>query len=121
MRAEFSEVDAAVSRAIDGQRQWAECIERMVDQWLMQNRLSEEPLVYRVIRDSDVVSNSQAVTVEAIRRCWTEREWPLGAMKQSQWNRLYALICGNGPDTITLPGKIDVRRERESVTLHRDA
>ena len=124
MRTEYSDPVAAVSRAIEGQRQWSQCLKSLIDRWLEDNLLKHSPLTLRVLspraqEEVDSLCHGQAVTVEALRRCWHERGWPLQAMGKTQWDALHQAMHGRGPSSFTLPGDVMVSLENKCLTLSR--
>lgn len=123
----------AVSRFIEGQQQWADVIDSLVERWMERYLISSEPLTIAIPsppRDASrkvakatakqSIENSQAVAIEALRRCWMSRQWPLQAMGQSQWAMLYEHLNGNGPDVVTLPGAIRASRKDGQVQFRRN-
>jgi len=127
---EFPDAVAAISRAIDGQRQWAESLSEFVTPWTEAMVIGVNPLrVRRLDRAGDwagdlvglgINSNwilSRAVVTESLRRQWMVRGWPLQSFGQAQWELIYQLLSGSGPDKVTLPGAIELRRHGESVTF----
>ena len=128
IQTEFPEAVPAIGRAIEGQRQWRQTLQGEIDRWLELMLVQRAPLLLRRIDRFETVGDpyrngplvcSQAVTVEALRRCWHESGWPLQAMGQVQWNRIFEMLSGRGADTIMLPGSIEVRRDDQSITLYR--
>jgi tRNA(Ile)-lysidine synthase len=128
IQTQFPNAVPAIARAIDGQRQWSETIGTCVDRWLDIHLVQSDPLILRRLdqMDRDVDSSGratlmagQAVSIEALRRCWHRSGWPLQAMGRPQWNRVFELLRGNGPDSMTLPGSIIVRRDEQSITIAR--
>ncbi|MCO8125167.1 tRNA lysidine(34) synthetase TilS [Stieleria sp. TO1_6] len=118
MQTQFPDAVAAIGRAIDGQSQWAAVIDQQVDQWTQTQQISPRPLTLRRLQPDSIDSNAQqAIAIEALRRYWLQSQWPLQAMTQSHWNRIYALLCGQGPDAITMPGSIQIRRDHDQVTF----
>lgn len=124
IESQFPEAVPAIGRAIDSQRQWAETIEANVDRWLEIYLVQSSPLVIRRFDTTDTAAantfvSGQSVTIESLRRCWHQLNWPLQAMGQSQWNRVFEMLRGDGPDVITLPGAINARRDDHSITICR--
>lgn len=134
VRQEFPDAVAAIDRAIDGQRQWQLALRPNVRHWIDSVLVSPDPLELhrldrlpeRVRGDSAVASEAnptapsgQAIAIEALRELWHQRGWPLQAIGQAHWSRLYKLLSGDGPDSITLPGAIEVTRDREHVSFRR--
>lgn len=122
----------AISRAIDGQQQWAAVIGSLVTRWMDRYLIASQPLT--IATHSDVASgangssgavanqhpeDAQAVAIEALRRCWMEKQWPLQAMGQSQWAMLFDQIIGRGPDVIMLPGGIRASRSDGKILFQR--
>lgn len=123
---QFPDAVAAIGRAIDGQRQWQAALEPEIDRWLERFLLRSDPLVIRRLdaepsqeQHSGTHAGQQAITVEALRRIWHQQRWPLQAMGQTHWNRLFEMLSGFGTDAFTFPGAIEARRDDRSVTLIR--
>ncbi len=121
---QFPDVVSAVGRAIDGQRQWASCLEPLIHQWEQAHLVSQKPLTLRQVDASDqadpgVTMAQQAIVIESLRRQWLTLGWPLQAMGQPQWNQLYEILCGEGPSDWTLPGAIQVRRLNGQIVFQR--
>jgi tRNA(Ile)-lysidine synthase len=128
IESQIPEAVSAIGRAIDGQRLWAEVIDCQVERWTERFVVQSDPLVLRRIDDNTTketldhsapIRCDQAVVVETLRRFWLRSQWPLQAMGQLQWNRLFELLSGVGPDVLSLPGSITARRDDRSVTVHR--
>lgn len=123
------QVRSAVARMIDSQNDWGQVIAELAEAWLEQHVLSTSPLVLRSV-DAQLANDppssglqrtldSQPVIVEALRRLWHQQGFPLQAMDQGRWRTLSALMIGQGPMALTLPGAIQVRREKDSITIVR--
>lgn len=135
IQTQYPDAVAAIGRAIAGQRQWQRALQPSVDIWLETFQIHADPLVIRrfdripessdsqscdrAIRDQE--TRDQAIATEALRRCWLRSQWPLQAMGQFHWHRLFELLCGRGPDAISLPGSIQAHRDAETITIHRKA
>lgn len=123
MQSEYSDPVGAVSRAIEGQRQWSQCLESLTDRWLEENRLGDSPLTLRVLspadEKADALTRGQAIAVEALRRCWLERGWPLQSMGKTHWDALYQALLGQGPASFTLPGDVMASLENRCLMLSR--
>ena len=117
MESQFPNVVKAIARAGANQRQWADAIEPLVDQWLERFVVSWEPLRIRLDRDGDTAT---AVLTEALRRCWSSKQWPQQAMTQTHWLQSVELVRGTGPSTLNFPGSIRTVRDGE-VVLFLDA
>ncbi|MCC9599903.1 tRNA lysidine(34) synthetase TilS [Stieleria sp. JC731] len=118
MAEQFPDVTQGITRAIASQRQWAETIGRLADDWLDKNLVSDEPLVLR--RSDELEKQDAAVTVEALRVCFQKNQLPLRSMSQLHWQRLLELICGSGSGSIHLPGAIVAVRESATIRIYRD-
>jgi hypothetical protein len=114
---------------IDSQNDWGQVIADLAEAWLEQHVLSTSPLVLRSV-DAQLANDppssglqrtldSQPVIVEALRRLWHQQGFPLQAMDQGHWRTLSALMIGQGPMALTLPGAIQVRRENSTITIVR--
>lgn len=126
IESQYPESVPAIGRAIEGQRQWSETIDANVDRWLEIMLVQPDPLVIQRFDrlemcdgQADSLVSGQAVTIEALRRCWHQSNWPLQAMGQSQWKRVFEMLRGDGPDVIALPGSISARRDDQTVTICR--
>lgn len=123
------QVVSAIARLIESQNHWGNVIADLADAWLSQHVLKTEPLVLRSVEvplpgDPSNASlqrtlSAQPVVVEALRRLWHQKRFPLQAMDQSHWHHLYALVVGQGPRTLTLPGAVQVTRETNEITIVR--
>ena len=124
LQAEYPDAVESIARAIDGQQQWASCIESLVEQWKEANVIRETPLTIRFLettpRSLSEAVNSQAVTVEAMRRIWLRKGWPLQSMGQPQWNLVFRVLVGGASETTTLPGAVLVRPSKGRVTFVRE-
>ncbi|MCA9136643.1 MAG: tRNA lysidine(34) synthetase TilS [Planctomycetales bacterium] len=130
IQTQYPDAVDAIGRAIDGQRQWQRALQPSVDRWLEAIQITDDPLVLRRLDGIQSFGEAlrggrescdQAISTEALRQCWHRLGWPLRAMGQSHWQRLFALLCGDGPDAITLPGAILARRDGQTVTIDREA
>ena len=126
IQGEFPHVVPAIGRTIEGQREWEIVLRAAADRWLEKFHIRDNPLTFcRLDRvglaadDGDRL-HSQAVAIEAFRKCWHRKRWPLMPMDQVRWTRLFEMLNGLGPDSINLAGKISVTRDDVSVTLTRD-
>lgn len=128
IRSQFPASVPAIGRAIEGQRQWLETLQPAIDRWTETVQVDSDPLtLLRLDRVSGPLRSShdgglfdsQAVATEALRRYWHQSNWPLRDMGHSHWTRIFEILSGYGPDAITLPGAIEVRRDDRTVTICR--
>ncbi|QDV46393.1 tRNA(Ile)-lysidine synthase [Stieleria neptunia] len=128
MQSQFPQAVPAIARAIQGQRQWRDALQPVIDRWLAAVQIQEKPLTLRRLdrigREAETDPTAtplgdQAVAVEALRRCWQRSGWPLRDMGQFHWTRVFEMLAGRGPDAWTLPGAIEIRRDSWAVTLVR--
>lgn len=131
IESEFPQSSQAIARAIEGYQQWSDVMDAFVEQWMATWLICHEPLTIRRMGCSPVdplassaghaspgdLDQSQPVVIESLRRCWMQRGWPLQAMAKTEWNRAFDALCGKGPETIMLPGAIQVTRGSESVVF----
>ncbi|WP_182867049.1 tRNA lysidine(34) synthetase TilS [Stieleria mannarensis] len=120
METQFPHAATAIAHAIEGQRQWMDALQPVIDRWIEDHQVREVPLTLRRL-DGDVAASpaEQAVAIEALRRCWHRAGWPLRDMGRHHWTRVVAMLRGDGPDALTLPGAVDVRRDQEAVVFVR--
>ncbi|QDV86564.1 tRNA lysidine(34) synthetase TilS [Planctomycetes bacterium TBK1r] len=128
MQSQFPQAVPAIARAIQGQRQWLDALQPVIDRWLATVQIREKPLTLRRLdriggeAETELTATplrDQAVAIEALRRCWQRSGWPLRDMGQFHWTRVFEMLCGRGPDALTLPGAVEIRRDPESLTLVR--
>ncbi|MEL6106735.1 MAG: tRNA lysidine(34) synthetase TilS [Planctomycetota bacterium] len=123
MASQFADPVAAVARAIQGQRQWADCLEALSTRWLQTHLIAESPFTLQTIdmeaSNDDPTLRGQAVVVEAVKRCWIRFGWPLQSMGKPQWDSIYQMLCGKGPDILNLPGNVVVRRQAGRLSFAR--
>ncbi|QEF96975.1 tRNA(Ile)-lysidine synthase [Stieleria maiorica] len=134
METQFPHAVTAIARAVEGQRQWKDALQSVIDRWIEDQQVREAPLTLRRLdriggggmpgrdweQDSGAASPAeQAVAIEALRRCWHRAGWPLRDMGQHHWTRVVEMLYGGGPDALTLPGAVDVRRDQEAVVFVR--
>lgn len=103
LRDPFPQVDEAILRAIDGQRQWADVIHALADQWIESQPRPSGSVVLRCDPAAP-----QAVVVLALQKIWDRNGWPRQPMAQTHWRRLAHCIHSAQSDRFTLPGEIDV-------------
>ncbi len=128
MESQYPGASGAITRAVEGQRQWAAMVDRLAEAWLQRATLNDRPLVLRRVDAAEFPAASdasfgdlerRAIVTEALRRCWLQRGWPLASMGRPQWTQLCEVLCGHSDASITLPGSIQVHREGDRVTITR--
>ncbi len=110
----YPQVTEAVGRAIDGQRQWRDLVDRLAASWLDANRLRSDPATLRRDPMAD-----RAVLTAALQHLWDEHEWPRGEMTRDHWLRLTDMLTAGDDQRISMPGDVDVVASGETVTLDR--
>ena len=111
---QFPKAGEAILRAIDGQRQWEEVIQRSAEDWIASHQARKSPLTL----DCDG-ETSEAIIVLACQRLWDRYAWPRQEMSQRQWKRLAAAIESGDPARFSLPGGIDVVVKAKQIILDR--
>lgn len=106
-----SAVDA-IARAIEGQRDWRELIDRQARQWLATHRIADQPVTLQ--RDGDV---EPAIATAAAQLIWTEQDWPRREMNREHWLRLTETIRSSQPERYTLPARIDVIADANRIEI----
>ena len=110
IESEYPNAIAAIDRAIDGQRQWCEVIDRLAQDWLDKNL--RQPC--QLDRDP---STEAAIIVRALQMLWDQQQWSRGEMDRDHWQRLTQTIRSSQDERYTLPGGLDVRAEGRSLTI----
>lgn len=112
IQSQYPQALDAVTRAVDGQRQWRALIDRLASHWLTTHRQSDQPL--KLQRDDEVET---PIVVAAAQIIWTEQSWPRGQMTREHWLRLAATIRSDGKERYTLPARIDVIAQDGQVVI----
>ncbi len=116
----FPQAKEAIARFATMQREMAESIERQADGLIgngiqfvrlvrdLQNRDAIEVTSLR-IDARNVRDLPWEIVQTALRRCWTELAWSLGAMSHEHWCSIREAIQQDGAKTFTLPGNLQVQ------------
>jgi len=115
IESKYPQAVEAVTRAIDGQRQWRAVIDRLAEQWLDKHLVGTSPMT--IGRDSQV---DPAIAVAALQRLWSRVGLPRGEMTQEHWLRLAETLASGRQERYTMPAGLDVVASETAVIIHRD-
>jgi tRNA(Ile)-lysidine synthase len=112
VESKYSGASRAMVRAIEGQREWRQIIDRLARDWTHAHRVTSAPLTLRKSPDTD-----PAILVSAMQALWVEQQWPRRDMSRNQWLRLSESLRSTQSDRFTLPGDIDVEADTQQVRI----
>ncbi|MDG2222473.1 MAG: tRNA lysidine(34) synthetase TilS [Rubripirellula sp.] len=114
---QFPKAGDAILRAIDGQCQWSDVIQRSAEQWIASHQVRAAPLTLDC--DRGCPETPGAILVSACQRLWDQYAWPRQEMSQRHWKRLATAIQTGAPARFSLPGGIDVVVDAKQIILAR--
>jgi tRNA(Ile)-lysidine synthase len=112
MTSQYPQVNQAITRAIEAQRQWHQTIERLAGDWLDRHWIGRDPVELSHDPQSD-----DSVVVAALQRLWSIQAWPRGAMSRQHWRQLTNSIRHADHNRYVLPSGIDVINTQQSVRI----
>ena len=108
----YPHASEAIGRAVAGQRQWRQIIDRLAAQWLDEHLVCLQPMTLRRDRDAE-----PAIVIAAIQMLWTQADWPRGKMTQSHWLQVAQTLSSTPPQRYALPAGIEVVAKADQVTI----
>lgn len=115
MESEYPQAVEAIVRAIDGQRQWRQIMDRLAASWLETHQIPSIG-VQTLRRDPSL---EPALAIAAAQQLWKRLDWPRGAMTQTHWLRLAEILASAEPARLTLPAGVEVIASGTDLTLSR--
>ncbi|MEE2937288.1 MAG: tRNA lysidine(34) synthetase TilS [Planctomycetota bacterium] len=117
LQEQFPKAGDAILRAIDGQCQWNEVVQRSAEHWVAKHQVRQVPLTLDC--DGETPSIHEAILIAACQRLWDQSAWPRQKMSQRHWKRLATAIKAGEPVRFSLPGGIHVVLEAKQLILDR--
>lgn len=114
IESEYPDAVAAITRAVEGQRDWRTVIDRLARRWLGEHRRSLHPPTLGRDPHTDL-----PVVVAATQMLWAELDWPRREMTREHWLRLANTIQSDAAARFSLPGQVDVVARGEIVQFSR--
>ena len=114
IESEYPEAVAAVARAIEGQRQWRDTIDRFAAYWLAEHLVTFDEVI--LSRDTDA---DPSIVIAALQSLWSQKNWPKQGMARLQWTRLATTLRGSDRERYWLPAAIEVVAETDRVSIQR--
>ncbi len=109
---QYPDAVTAISRAIEGQRQWRETIEQQAAIWLSEHLVTLDDVSLSRDRESD-----PSIVIAALQLLWSRKNWPKQEMARPQWTRLATTLIGSDLERYSLPAAIDVVAETDHVAI----
>jgi len=112
IESQYPEAVNALSRAIDGQRDWRSTIDSQASRWLSEHLVASAKV--KLSKDSQTDST---IIIAALQQLWDQQNWSRQEMARPQWLRLATTIQVQKCERYSLPSAIDVSGDENHVTI----
>jgi tRNA(Ile)-lysidine synthase len=113
IRSRYPRAEDAIARAAESSAKWRDVIDRLADDWVERHVLEFASVAIRVDMKTET-----AIVVAGLQKIWDQQGWPRGDMTRDHWLRVAAAIAGEANAPESLPGKITLKSNSQTITLH---
>lgn len=104
----------AIGRAAESSAAWRDVIDGLANDWIESHLVGGSPMTLRTDPETD-----PAVVIVALQKIWDRQGWPRGDMTRDHWQSVARAVIGNAIQPQSLPGKVQLIVDGDSVMLIR--